>query len=109
MIHRYLVRRPRPLQYTYRSKVITVGNEHGILVQSASNETDFQSGTSRHLPEDIVRGRERLDLFVDLIWVGIISNLSEVFSTLGFKPEDPSVGKATVGITMASNKTSFHG
>jgi hypothetical protein len=86
-----------------------VGNEHGILAPSTTNETGFQSNTSRHLPEDVARGRERLDLFVDLIWVGIISNLSEVFSALGFKPENPSTGKATVGNMLAPDKTGFHG
>jgi hypothetical protein len=37
-------------------------------------------------PEGISKHRERLDLFIDLIWVGIIGNLSEVFSTLYFEP-----------------------
>ena len=35
-------------------------------------------------PEGISKHRERLDLFIDLIWVGIIGNLSEVFSALYF-------------------------
>jgi low temperature requirement protein LtrA len=40
------------------------------------------------LPEAVARQRERQDLFVDLIWVGIIGNLSEVFSYLNFSEDN---------------------
>lgn len=43
-------------------------------------------------PEGISKHRERLDLFIDLIWVGIIGNLSEVFSSMYF--QDGSAGHA---------------
>ncbi|KIW97314.1 uncharacterized protein Z519_02706 [Cladophialophora bantiana CBS 173.52] len=93
--HRYTIRRPRALQFSYRSQVVHAGDERGVP------EPSNRSSISSHLPEDIAKERERLDLFIDLIWVGIIGNLSEVFSSLGFRPEDPDLGIATTLITNA--------
>lgn len=44
----------------------------------------------------MARQRERQDLFVDLIWVGIIGNLSEVFSYLNFSKDESRPGTATL-------------
>ncbi|KIW27391.1 uncharacterized protein PV07_07132 [Cladophialophora immunda] len=88
--HRYTIRRPRALQFSYRSQVVHAGDERG------APESTNRSSISSHLPEDIAKERERLDLFIDLIWVGIIGNLSEVFSSLGFRPEDPDIGIASL-------------
>ncbi|KIX96841.1 uncharacterized protein Z520_07561 [Fonsecaea multimorphosa CBS 102226] len=92
--HRYTIRRPRALQFSYRSQVIHAGDERGL------HETNSRSSISSHLPEDIAKERERLDLFIDLIWVGIIGNLSEVFSSLGFRAEDPNLGIAILVFTL---------
>ncbi|OAP61237.1 hypothetical protein AYL99_03438 [Fonsecaea erecta] len=88
--HRYTIRRPRALQFSYRRQVVHAGDERG------ARESAGRSSISSHLPEDIAKERERLDLFIDLIWVGIIGNLSEVFSSLGFRPEDPDLGLAAL-------------
>ena len=84
--HKYTIRRPRALQYSYRRKVITPGDEHGVLAPNEHGHAE-KSDISSHLPEAVAKQRERLDLFIDLIWVGIIGNLSEVFSTFSFSPE----------------------
>ncbi|KIW76064.1 hypothetical protein Z517_10809 [Fonsecaea pedrosoi CBS 271.37] len=88
--HRYTFRRPRALQFLYRSQVVHAGDERGLP------ESVTRSSISSHLPEDVAKERERLDLFIDLIWVGIISNLSEVFSSLAFRPKDPHIGIASL-------------
>ncbi|EXJ72378.1 uncharacterized protein A1O5_04882 [Cladophialophora psammophila CBS 110553] len=92
--HRYAIRRPRALQFSYRSQVVHAGDERGVP------EPSNRSSISSHLPEDIAKERERLDLFIDLIWVGIIGNLSEVFSSLGFRPGDPGLGIATLVVIL---------
>jgi len=103
MRHQYLLRRPRALQYSFRSRVISVGDEaRHIAVPSglnAADDNDEGEGPARiivqYTGEGIAKHRERLDLFIDLIWVGIIGNLSEVFSLLFFK-NDHSAGEATL-------------
>lgn len=55
-----------------------------------------KSDISSHLPEAVAKQRERLDLFIDLIWVGIIGNLSEVFSALNFNAKTSQPGLATL-------------
>lgn len=88
--HKYTIRRPRALQYYYRSQIVNAGDGH------VSRETSHRSDISSHLPEEIAKERERLDLFVDLIWVGIIGNLSELFSSIAFRAENPDAGLAFV-------------
>lgn len=89
--HQYLFRRPRALQYSYQSRVISVGDEAGAIAVPKSTAVDGKE-TPRlihYSPEGISRHRERLDLFIDLIWVGIIGNLSEVFSSMYFQDGNP--------------------
>ena len=45
--------------------------------------------------------RERLDLCIDLIWVGIISNLSEVFSEWYFSTDPGHLGEAFAVFLLA--------
>ncbi|KAI1622576.1 bacterial low temperature requirement A protein-domain-containing protein [Exophiala viscosa] len=81
--HKYMISRPRALQYTYKSQVYT---SEGDLTEQSGEEAAKEAG--------IDKARERLDLFIDLIWVGIISNLSEVFSSDAFGSEGASSSKA---------------
>ncbi|KAK4945257.1 hypothetical protein LTR10_015416 [Elasticomyces elasticus] len=81
--HKYMISRPRALQYTYKSQVYT---SEGDVTEQSGEEAAKEAG--------IDKARERLDLFIDLIWVGIISNLSEVFSSDAFGSEDASPSKA---------------
>ena len=94
--HKYTIRRPRALQYTYHSKIVIADDEAEVLSPSNSHGRVEESNISSHLPEAVAKSRERLDLFVDLIWVGIIGNLSEVFSSLNFGSEDSRPGVATL-------------
>lgn len=97
---KYVVARPRALQYTYQSKVLKVGEEeevggnHITLVSTGKS----QSGSVEHhvprIHDSIEKQRERMDLFIDLIWVGIISNVSELYSSEAFKPTESSPGQA---------------
>ncbi|KAF2095829.1 hypothetical protein NA57DRAFT_58899 [Rhizodiscina lignyota] len=97
---RFVVSRPRALQYTYHDQVISnvVRDEEMAFRRSArpelsdlSREDSEESHHHHHHDpgnaEGIAKSRERVDLFIDLIWVGIISNLSEVYSALFFDPE----------------------
>jgi hypothetical protein len=93
--HKYTIRRPRALQFSYRSQVIHAGDER-VGRAAASNHSHAGS----HLPEDVAKERERLDLFVDLIWVGIIGNLSEVFSSIAFRRNDPNAALAMVSTAV---------
>ncbi|KAJ9611531.1 hypothetical protein H2200_004715 [Cladophialophora chaetospira] len=68
---------------SHHDHVIHAGDERAAV------DPTHRSHISSHLPEDIAKERERLDLFVDLIWVGIIGNLSDVFSSLAFRAENP--------------------
>jgi hypothetical protein len=97
--HKYTIRRPRALQFSYRSQVIHASHDDRLLAGASSipsSSASHKSSISSHLPEDIAKERERLDLFVDLIWVGIIGNLSEVFSSLAFRREKPDAALGMV-------------
>lgn len=80
MPHHYIIQRPRALQYKYKSKRVDIGEEGGLTPQ-LSTSIDV-----KYTIEGIAKSRERIDLFIDLVWVGIISNLSEVFSKVYFQP-----------------------
>lgn len=104
--HKYLIQRPRALQYTYHGHIVTAGDEEQAFAvsQSLSRHTSSESEGMLPIKEHEFLGveklRERLDLFIDLIWVGIITNLSEVFSSYYFDPETRS-GVATLVFTIA--------
>ena len=104
--HRYIIRRPRALQYTYHHQVVRAGEEETaqeldqILsgTQDASNGSATQSAgqSTHHLHNAIEKQREHLDLFIDLIWVGIISNISEVYSNELFNEAGSHPGRAAL-------------
>ena len=121
---KYFLRRPRALQYRYREQVIAAADETGgplppvlgIVNQQVENghgheshhvpehhhdehHSDLHTGHNHHHhePISVKERRERLDLFIDLIWVGIISNLSEVFSGWYFSTNKGQWGEA-VGV-----------
>jgi low temperature requirement protein LtrA len=101
--HNYVISRPRALQYSYRSKLISTGDEAGANPGLLTNErtpdgiAEPNALTPRapRAREDIEKHRERLDLFIDLIWVGIISNLSEAFSYFFYEAGN-NAGEATL-------------
>lgn len=63
------------------------GDEERAEPVGISREGSHSSQFTHVEVTGIEKSRERLDLFIDLIWVGIISNLSEVYSNLYFDPE----------------------
>lgn len=100
---RYVIHRPRALQFKYQKTVIHAADVLGEVGDSEekpelhveSHGSGGGSSRSRRIPESIDRQRERLDLFIDLIWVGVIGNMSEVFSSLLFS-ENSSAGLAAL-------------
>lgn len=84
---RYIISRPRVMQYAYKGQIVR-SQESASLDEA---DRPFQG-----IDEPTVRSRERLDLFIDLIWVGIISNISEAFSSKAFASEDGSSSDAFV-------------
>ena len=81
---KYIIARPRALQYTYQSKVLKAGEEEAVggnhitLVSTGKSESDSVEHHVPRIHDSIEKQRERMDLFIDLIWVGIISNVSEL-------------------------------
>ena len=85
MTHHYVFQRPRALQFTYKKQRIQYGEEKSNTPLDPETTGDGSSIRVAYTVEGIAKHRERVDLFIDLVWVGIISNLSEVYSTLYFK------------------------
>lgn len=104
--HKYIFQRPRALQYAYHGRIITAGDEEPFAVSESLSRESSTSTNGKMIPIKehaflgIEKLRERLDLFIDLVWVGIITNLSEVFSSYYFDPEARS-GEATLIFILA--------
>lgn len=104
--HKYFIRRPRALQFSYKGRLVEAGEfEHPSVedleqrnvasrITSEASKSSHDSGSEdtseeERSTDDIERQRERLDLFVDLLWVGIISNISEHFFNQVFSGASP--------------------
>ncbi|KAI9858344.1 MAG: hypothetical protein M1824_004365 [Vezdaea acicularis] len=85
--HKYMIRRPRALQYTLHGRLIRLASntpsEHGSSHGGGGGGSD----TSLRSTDNAATQRARLDLFIDLIWVGIIGNIAEHYSTQAFDAE----------------------
>lgn len=81
----YIFSRPKVLQYTYKGQVIRAG------VTSDLSDGDH---TVQDIDEDLARSRDRLDLFIDLIWVGIVGNISEAFSSAAYGTREGRVSES---------------
>ncbi|KAF1985367.1 hypothetical protein K402DRAFT_394710 [Aulographum hederae CBS 113979] len=103
--HKYLIRRPRPLQVHHDGRTIEIGDTGRLQLgaeerrEVAQNHglsgVEFEGkGLQGRSTESLVLQRDRLDLFVDLIWVGIISNISEHYYSKVFA-EGASVSSST--------------
>jgi hypothetical protein len=86
--HHYFFQRPRALQYTYRGERINYGEDAAPIQHEISGTSSI-----RYTAEGVAKARERVDLFIDLVWVGIISNLSEVYAEVYFTSQEQT-GKA---------------
>ena len=82
---RYIISRPKVRQYAYKGQIIrtTSTNDPGDGDQSAEDAED-----------DTTQSRERLDMFIDLIWVGIVGNIAEAFSSRAFGDHEDRVSEA---------------
>ncbi|KAG0649028.1 hypothetical protein D0Z07_4880 [Hyphodiscus hymeniophilus] len=70
---------------------VTTRSRNSISSRRSSNtENDAEERSSDNIP----KVRSRLDLFVDLIWVGIIANLSGNFETQAYEENGTGVGTA---------------
>lgn len=85
-----MIQRPRALQYTYKARRIEYGDDAAPI----SHERSHTSELVKYTAEGVSKARERVDLFIDLVWVGIISNISEVFSSIYFE------GKGEAGLAF---------
>lgn len=101
--HAQVFRRPRALQYrsldddspispvTTRSRTSTVSSRAGT---NTDDETEERS------TDNLAKQRGRLDLFVDLIWVGIIANISDNFGKQAFEVDEVGLGSATAAFIL---------
>jgi len=89
--HAQLIKRPRALHFH------SIGDEEektpASHVTSNTTSNDAEEPEQEN-SEDIPRLLARIDLFVDLIWVGIIANLSETFAQQAFTENGVSTSTA---------------
>ena len=91
--HKYLIRRPAFQTQSNDSRSISLHNtrsRNGEPFNADPTNTDGTGPVDNPMVE-----KRRLELFIDLIWVGIIGNLAEHFSEQSFTNESHStVGEA---------------
>jgi low temperature requirement protein LtrA len=98
-INKYFFKRPRLLQYYDGGALVdSHGNRLGptnptdlIPSRSAATEGSASSVPAQlvdesHAPETSKIQRDWLNLFIDLLWVGIVSNISSSFVSAAFEP-----------------------
>ncbi|KAI9721905.1 MAG: hypothetical protein M1828_005000 [Chrysothrix sp. TS-e1954] len=104
--HKFYIRRPRALQYFYQGELIEAGDASRVddLSEAPSRKASRSVSQNSTAPEEeesearstetVNKQRERLELFIDLLFVGIISNISEHFFDQAFTP-GARIGRAT--------------
>jgi hypothetical protein len=101
--HAQIIRRPRAFAYSKgdTSSGTRPGAEERILLTSVSHSGRGSNGDrGERSTDDISKQLDRLSLFVDLVWVGIIANLSATFGeqvcihVLGFIVPFPGISRA---------------
>lgn len=100
--HAYIIRRPRALQFyhpeisgstTTLEKQLSrrIRREPSTVSNGSSTDSEKEDRT-----DDVMRQYQRVDLFIDLIWVGIIANLSASFGEQAFGENTGlTIGEAT--------------
>lgn len=101
--HRYVLRRPRALQVKYDGRLVEIGDAGAIDLETVQRSVERQQDERRESsaseePERrstdfIDTQRERLELFIDLLFVGVITNISEHYFTQAYS-EGGSPGNA---------------
>lgn len=94
--HAYIFKRPRALHYKRideTSDNIPLPQRRLTRLPSTSSSSSNAEKDERST-DDLLKQISRLDLFVDLVWVGIIANLSRTFSTQAFTESGTGIGPA---------------
>lgn len=69
--NKYLIKRPVIIEYpTPQETAIELNSSH-------AGNNSYQPAADRHAITNPITNKRRLELFIDLIWVGIIGNLAE--------------------------------
>ncbi|KAF2490629.1 hypothetical protein BU16DRAFT_566638 [Lophium mytilinum] len=83
-LEQYFFKRPRALQYVYAGREYRAGdsheagNDHALLPSNTDASAETTRSKSNEKSEaDPILHRTHLDLFIDLIFVGIIGNIAE--------------------------------
>lgn len=114
-VNKYFFKRPRLLQYydgdvfvDSRGRRLVPENLDGFMLSNTTSEVPGDASSiqaQEHLVEDSTDPetskiqRDWLNLFVDLLWVGIVSNISSVFVSTAFGPAN-SWGYAFLEFTV---------
>jgi hypothetical protein len=104
--HAYMIRRPRALLFynpsmsgSSTSLERSLSKEPSRISREPSNISNGESTDSKkeeRSTDDAFKQYARVDLFIDLIWVGIIANLSASFGEQAFGENTGlSIGEAT--------------
>jgi low temperature requirement protein LtrA len=100
--HAYILKRPRALHY----KKIDDSSDNIPLARRKLTRlpSDSSGESSRDKDErstdDLLKQISRLDLFVDLVWVGIIANLSRTFGEQAFAESGTGIGPALLEFVL---------
>lgn len=95
--HRHLIRRPRALLYTpSHTKLRTASIERRPSEVPSLGGTSTDKDGEERSTDDVAKQLGRLELFVDLIYVGIVANLSSNFSEQAFTESGVDVWTATL-------------
>lgn len=96
--HAQMFRRPRALDYESldddSTKAISPATTRSRSSFSSRGSGNTEDDAEERGTDDIPKMRSRLNLFVDLIWVGIIANLSGNFGEQAFQDNQIGVGIA---------------
>jgi low temperature requirement protein LtrA len=86
--HAQMFRRPRALHYE------SLDDDSVISPATTRSRSSLEDDGEERSTDNIPKVRSRLDLFVDLIWVGIIGNLSSNFGQQAYEESYVGVGTA---------------
>lgn len=96
--HAYIFRRPHTLQHFNHgiARDATTTAEERKLTHTASgnSNTSSQADKNDRSTDSILIQLGRLNLFIDLIWIGVVANLSATFSEEAFNDSGVSIGTA---------------
>ena len=93
--HRYLIKRPVIKDYLSSSRPISLQNIRVNRRNGSDGPVESFNGDGPNESGSPIVENRRFELFIDLIWVGIIGNLAEHYSEQAFTSEsDVTVGEA---------------